>query len=167
MNFLIIGFVVISLIGSVMWVMPTKRDKFLAGLRMEAKRLGFQVQLIKLTYPREKGEMEPRKLSTVVYRLLRGRIDQQLHHNWNSWRIAKCETNASEGLLPGWGWAIGERTLGPQQLSIINQILADIPQGVQALESTPVHVSAFWDEGNEKDMLLIERQLKVMIEEGV
>ena len=167
MNFLIIGFVIISLVGSVMWVMPTKRDHFLAALRMEAKRLGFQVQLIKLTYPREKGEMEPRVLSTVVYRLLRGKIDQQLHHNWKSWRIAKCETNACEGLLSGWGWSIGERTLTLEQLTVINQLLAVVPDGVLALESTPVHVSAFWNERNDKDLLLIEQQLKALIEARV
>ncbi|MCJ8297978.1 MAG: hypothetical protein MJK13_03445 [Pseudomonadales bacterium] len=167
MNFLIIGFVVLSLIGSVMWVMPTKRDKFLASLRMDAKRLGFQVQLVRLVYPREKGLVEPRTLSTVVYRLLRGKIDQQHHHNWNSWRIAKCETNACEGLLPGWGWAIGERTMNEQQLTIVNEIIAAIPEGVQALESTPIHVSAFWNERQEKDMLLIEQQLKTMIQQKI
>jgi hypothetical protein len=163
MNLFIIGFVFLSLLGSVMWVMPTKRDRFLAQLRMEAKRLGFQVQLLKLTYPRERGEMEPRVVSAVVYRLLRGKITQQLHNDWNSWRVVRCETNANEGLHEGWGWAIGERTMSEQALENLNIVLKKLPQGVYGLESTPVHVSAYWEEQSNEEMLSVENSLKQLV----
>lgn len=167
MNYFIIAFVVLSLLGSIMWVMPTKRDKFLAALRMEAKRLGFQVQLLKLTFPREKGVIEPREVSTVAYRFLRGKIDQRTHQQWQSWRVVKCETNACEGLNQGWGWVLGERQLANQQLEKLNQLLLELPESVIALESTPVHVSAFWNESDEKEMFEIEKILKNMIEQSV
>ncbi len=163
MNYFIIAFVVVSLVGSVMWVMPTKRDKFLAALRMEAKRLGFQVQLLKLKFPREKGVLEAREVSTIAYRLLRGKIDQAQHNGWQSWRVVKCETNACEGLLNGWGWVVGERELSVDKLEQINALLAALPDSVIALESTPVHVSAFWGEQDEQQMHQIKESLNQMI----
>ncbi len=163
MNYLIIAFVLLSLIGSVMWVKPTKRDRFLAALRMEAKRLGFQVQLLRLTYPREKGQVEPRKIPTIAYRLLRGKIAQQELNDWKSWRIIKCETNACEGLASGWGWVVGERTLSADLLTQLNGLLGQLPKDVIGLESTPIHMSAYWGEQVEDDMLIIQQQLMEFI----
>jgi len=160
MSFLIIVFVVLSLVGSVMWVMPTKRDRHLAHLRMQAKKLGFQVQLTKLVFPREKGEMEPREVSTVAYRLLRGKVSQDDHHNWQSWRVAKCEANASEGLIDGWAWALGERRLQSEKIKILNAILVRMPGDVIGVESTPVHLSVFWSELEESDMHEIQQLLE-------
>ncbi|MEH6444159.1 MAG: hypothetical protein V7784_09690 [Oceanospirillaceae bacterium] len=163
MNFFIISFVVLSLVGSVMWVMPTKRDKFLSVLRLEAKRLGFQVQLTKLTYPREKGEVEARRVSSVVYRLLRGRITQTEHQNWKSWRVVRCETNACEGLTAGWGWVVGERELSLNQLESINELLVAMPIGIVGLESTPIHVSVFWNESENELLDAIKKPLDHLI----
>jgi hypothetical protein len=163
MNYFIIAFVVLSLVGSVMWVMPTKRDKFLAALRMDAKRLGFQVQLLKLKFPREKGVVEPREVSTIAYRLLRGKIALSAHNDWQSWRVVKCETNACEGLLRGWGWVVGERVLSEGKLDQLNTMLANLPDSVIAIESTPVHASAFWGEQDEKQMHEIQQSLNQMI----
>jgi len=167
MSVLIIAFVVLSLVGSVMWVMPTKRDKHLAQLRMQAKRAGFQVQLTKLVYPREKGLIEQRKVSTVAYRLLRGKISQEEHHNWPSWRVAKCDTNACEGLIDGWGWAVGERTLATDKIAVLNDIITKLPEDVLGVESTPVHLSVFWSEQDAADMLEIKLQLERLIENSV
>ena len=163
MNYFIIAFVVLSLVGSVMWVMPTKRDKFLATLRMEAKRLGFQVQLLKLKFPREKGVLEAREVSTIAYRLLRGKIDQAEHNTWQSWRVVKCETNACEGLLDGWGWVVGERALTAEKIEQLNAMLSTLPDTVIALESTPIHASAFWGEQDEQQMHQIQQSLNQMI----
>ncbi|MFT5707982.1 MAG: hypothetical protein ACI9ES_002284 [Oceanospirillaceae bacterium] len=164
MNFFIISFVVLSLVGSIMWVMPTKRDRFLATLRLEAKRLGFQVQLTKLTYPREKGEIEARRVSSVVYRLLRGTITQPEHQNWVSWRVVRCETNACEGLTAGWGWVVGERELSVAQLERVNELLISMPIGIIGLESTPIHVSAFWMESENELLEVIKKPLERLIE---
>lgn len=163
MNLLIIVFVFLSLLGSIMWVMPTKRDRFLAKLRLQARPLGFQVQLIKLTYPREMGEVEARVVSAVIYRLLRGTIAQDIHNTWNCWRVVKCTTNASDGLIKGWGWALGERTMNHEQLVHLNYILKNLPEGVYGLESTPVHVSAYWNERESEELQNVERTLQEMI----
>ncbi|MEM5527739.1 hypothetical protein WN093_02795 [Gammaproteobacteria bacterium AS21] len=163
MEYLIIGFVVLSIMGSVMWVMPTKRDRMLAALRMQAKQQGFQVQLTRLTYPREHGEVEPRVVSSVAYRLLRGKIGAQQHTDWKSWRIVRCESNSSEGLCAGWGWGLGERTMTTVQLDKINSILQAMPNDVVGVESTPIHVSVFWAEKNEQELDSIKLALKDMI----
>jgi len=165
MEYLIISFVVLSIIGSMMWVMPTKRDRMLATLRMQAKQQGFQVQLTRLTYPREHGEVDSRVVPSVAYRLLRGKISTQQHSDWQSWRIVRCATNSSEGLSSGWGWALGERTMAEPQLAKINTILKSLPKDVVGLESTPVHVSVFWSEKDEQELGSIKLALDNMITE--
>ncbi|MGB1238515.1 MAG: hypothetical protein ACPG4U_09920 [Pseudomonadales bacterium] len=135
-----------SLVGSVMWVMPSKRERFLADLRLRAKRMGFQVQLIKLQYPRARKELEGERKSSVAYRLTRTDVSRDQHTSFASWRVLRCDTNASEGLCEGWGWALGERTLSAQALVKLNTLLQSLPDNVLGLESTPVHASAYWRE---------------------
>lgn len=165
MNLLIIGFIVLSLVGSVMWVMPSKRDRFLAELRLNAKKKGYQVQLTKILFPREEGEMEAKNVSTVAYRLSRGKISREQHDNWVAWRVVRCQTNAKEGLPEGWGWSVGERELAAEELSSLSVILESLPKNVIGLESTPVQVSVFWQEDDADELILIEQALNKLIDE--
>lgn len=152
MNFLIIGFILFSLVGSVMWVMPSKRDRFLAQLRMEAKGLGFQVQMVKVPYPRAQQEIESESKSAVAYRLMRKSLAKEQANNFKSWRVVRCRTNACEGLPQGWGWSVGERTLSDVTLAKLEVLLASLPEDISGLEATPVHATAFWRESEQEQL---------------
>jgi len=167
MKWLIIVFVVMSLIGSVMWVMPTPRQRFQAQLRLRARKLGFQVQLVKLQLPRQRGEVEAETLDIPAYRMLRSNLSREERDGWRNWQMFRGETLANTGLAPGWSWIRGERTLSETALSQVNRLLEQLPSDVVALESSPVHVTAFWQEGEDADLERIAELLKSMIDARV
>lgn len=62
------------------------------------------------------------------------------------WQVFRVKAIANEGLPEGWSWKLGERALSDSQLAVLNDVISMLPSDVVALESTPVNVSAFWNE---------------------
>ena len=164
MQWLIISLVVMSLIGSVMWVMPTPRQKFQARLRLRARTLGFQVQLAQLQLPRAQGEMEAETLSVPVYRLARTNLNRAERDAWVAWTVCRVETVANQGLVPGWSWIKGEGALPASALALLNEVLSRLPADVVALESTPIHLSAFWHEHDDGGLEQIHAEITPLLE---
>jgi len=146
MKWVIIIFVMCSLIGSMMWMMPSKREKAQEKLRARGRKLGFQVQLIRLTPPRARGELEPDAYNSAAYRLLRTNLKPQEKDQFNNWQVFRVNSEYNDGLVEGWSWAIGEGTLDAPHLELLNDVLVKMPKDVTSLESTPIHMSVFWDE---------------------
>ncbi|WP_432698649.1 hypothetical protein ACQUQP_09975 [Marinobacterium sp. YM272] len=167
MKWLIITLVVSSLIGSVMWVMPSPRERFQAQLRLKARGLGFQVQIAQLNLPRQRGEMEAETLSVPVYRQLRTNLSGKEKSDWRSWQVCRAETLATEGLIDGWSWINGEGSLSPAALERLCQTLTALPEDVLALESTPIHLSVFWKEKDERSLEQIKQAIDPLIEAKV
>lgn len=167
MKWMIIILIMMSLIGSMMWVMPTPRQKYQAALRMKAKSLGFLVQLEKVTGPRAKGEMEPESRDMTAYRILREGLSREQKNNFNTWQIFRVESIADIGLPSGWSWSDGERTLNEAQLDLLNDVIAKLPAGVFSLESTPLYTGVYWDEeGGEERLGEIKLLLEAFAENG-
>lgn len=147
MKWTIIVLIMMSLIGSMMWVMPTPRQRFQSKLRLDARKYGFQVQLSHLTLPRAKGEVEPETVSIPAYRLLRGdSVDRKERDLWIEWKVARVEALANEGLPKGWAWIKGERTLSNRQLTWLSSALEAFPEEVVAVESSALHIMLYWRE---------------------
>ncbi|WP_293267606.1 hypothetical protein [Neptunomonas sp.] len=153
MKIFIIVVVVMSLLGSFMWMMPTQREKFQAQLRLRAKKEGFMVQLVRLTAPRAEGELDEKVRNTPAYRLPRTNLGKREVAEMLPWQVFKVTAIANEGLPEGWCWKLGERSLSDAQLSVLNEVIALLPSDVVALESTPVHVTAFWNERTGEEQL--------------
>jgi hypothetical protein len=153
MKVFIIVVVVMSLLGSFMWMMPTPREKFQAKLRLKAKKDGFMVQLVRLTAPRAEGEMDGKIRNTPAYRLPRSNLDKREVNRMAPWQIFRVAAIANEGLPEGWCWKLGERALSDSQLSVLNEVIALLPSDVVAVESTPVNVTAFWNEKTGEEQL--------------
>ncbi|MFC6673568.1 hypothetical protein [Marinobacterium aestuariivivens] len=151
----IIVLIMMSLIGSVMWAMPTRRQTEQAQLRSRARTLGFQVQLVTLLGPRASGEAEAEEYRRPAYRLLRHGVDARVRERLIPWQVFRVGSLACDGLPSGWSWKIGERQLSPAQLECLRSVLAQLPDDVVAVESTPVHVSALW--GERGDLEALER----------
>ncbi len=146
MKWMIIIVIMMSLIGSMMWVMPTPRQKYQAALRMKAKQMGFLVQLERLKAPRAKGEMEPESRDMTAYRVIREGLSREEKNNFKTWQIFRIESISDIGLPSGWSWSEGERTLSEKQLDKLAQVISKLPAGVFSLESTPIHVGVYWNE---------------------
>lgn len=168
MKWMIIILIMMSLVGSMMWVMPTQRQKYQAALRMKAKSMGFQVQLERITAPRAKGEMDPETRDMTVYRILRQGLSSKEKSEFKSWQVFRVESISDIGLPQGWSWSQGERTLSAGKLQQLQELLEKLPDGVFSLESTPVHVSVYWDEeGGDKMLEELKVLLTAFIEKGL
>ena len=160
MKWMIIILIMLSLIGSMMWVMPTKRQKYQAVLRSKAKTMGFQVQLEMVTAPRAKGEMEPESRTMTAYRIIRNGLSQDQKRTFRTWQVFRIESMADTGLPPGWSWSEGEGLLSPEQLKGLEELINNLPAGVFSIESTPVYAGVFWNEEEEEGVLeVIKDQL--------
>ncbi|SEF76143.1 hypothetical protein [Marinobacterium lutimaris] len=164
MKWLIIILVVSSLVGSVMWVMPSPRERFQANLRLKARKLGFQVQIAQLKMPRQKGEMEAETLSVPVYRQVRTNLNSRQKDNWVSWHVCRGETLAQDGLPPGWSWITGEGRLSDDRLRPLCETLQALPDDAIALESTPIHLNVFWRERDEASLDRIKNAIDPLVE---
>lgn len=163
MKVAIIVFVVLSLLGSMMWMMPSKREKFQARLRLKARQEGFQVQLVHLTAPRAQGELEAVSNNIPAYRLNRQEHTNAEHPPTLPWQVFRVDALANTGLPAGWSWKLGERQLTDTQLESLVAVINQLPADVLALESSPVQVSAFWREGQEQDLAVIKQALQQLI----
>ncbi len=164
MKWLIISLVVMSLIGSVMWVMPTPRQKFQAQLRLRSRKLGFQVQLAQLELPRARGETEGETIGVPVYRLVRQNLSRQERDHWTEWKVCRVETLANAGLPHGWSWIKGEAMLSEPALQVLNSTLEQLPADVLALESTPIHLNVFWQEAEDQGLEQIHAAIEPLVE---
>ncbi|WP_271273923.1 hypothetical protein [Aliamphritea hakodatensis] len=166
MKWAIIILVMMSLVGSMMWVMPSQRQRFQAQLRQLAMRKGFNVQVAKVNPPRASGQVEQESFNSPVYRLPRTNISRQERETFVHWQVYKQTALAAEGLPEGWCWGEGERQLSAGQLGLLLELIARLPEGVVAIESDPVHLSVFWDERGElEDLDRIQDAMKSVTEE--
>lgn len=144
---LILGFVV----GPIMWVLPSKRDKRIAKLRNYAAQEGVRVRLVarsslpgiseaegssvnlvrySINWDSESDDAETASSSKVVnlpWRLQVGRIEHEAHFSGN-WEWAK-------DLIAGQKW---HRSL--------REILTALPDDVHVIENTPYDLAIFWQE---------------------
>ncbi|NVK02484.1 MAG: hypothetical protein HWE12_13140 [Oceanospirillaceae bacterium] len=146
MKWAIIVLIMMSLIGSMMWVMPTPRQRFQSKLRLDARKLGFQVSLGKLSLPRAKGETEGEELNRPLYRYGRTGLDRKERDQFVGWTVARIETLAQDGLPPGWSWVRGEHTLAQARLQQLSEWLVSLPKEVDAVESDSLHLCLYWRE---------------------
>ncbi len=153
MEWLIITFILASLIGSVMWVMPSPRQRYQAQLRMRARKLGVQVQLARVTLPRAKGELEPETISVPAYRFIRDNLVREERDGWIGWEVHRLETLDNEALPEGWSWLKGQGDLSQEAMMQLVTLLHGLPEDVVGVESTPLHLTLYWYEHGEADRL--------------
>ncbi|MGB2130139.1 MAG: hypothetical protein ACPHXW_01860 [Marinobacterium sp.] len=153
MEWLIIVFIMASLIGSVMWVMPSPRQRYQADLRMRARKAGIQVQLVRLELPRAQGEVEGDTINVPAYRFLRQNVERAEKDRWHCWDVLRLETLDQQGLEPGWSWRSEDVTLTGHSLEALNVMLQQLPEDVVGVESTPLHLTLYWHERGEADRL--------------
>lgn len=153
MNWVIIVVIMLAIVGSMAWVMPSPRDRMQAMLRQKAMRRGLQVQISRLLFPRALGEAEAEERNCTAYRLARPKVLGQGRFETLPWQIFRVQSHADTGLPPGWSWSKGERCLEDDQLALIAQVVEALPAAVYSLESTPLSVSVYWSEHGDLDVV--------------
>ena len=73
MNILIVVLIILTLVGSILWVVPTRREKELTAMRSEALKLGFRVHFLNQALFEQYFKRMPDTRGYVVYeRVLEG-----------------------------------------------------------------------------------------------
>ncbi|WP_421863876.1 hypothetical protein [Motiliproteus sp.] len=161
MSWLVITLIFLAIIGSMMWMKPSPRQRMQADLRQQAMRLGFQVQISRLTLPRALGEAFGEERNCVAYRLPRLARQQAKPPEWQIFRL---ESHANVGLPQGWSWAKGEGYQSEAELARITALIIALPETVYGIESTPVSVSIYWDEfGTPETIEQLKQQLEPLL----
>lgn len=168
MKWFIISLVVASLIGSVMWVMPSPRQRYQANLRLKARQLGIQVQMARVSLPRALGEMEPEVRTIPAYRIARTNLERGERDNWIGWEVLRVDTLDHLGLIENWSWSKGQGILQPEALERLNSLLEQLPDDVLGVESTPLSLTFYWDErGDETRLDLLYRLAQPVLEQKI
>lgn len=152
MSILVIVLAVCLVLGSMLWVLPSAKERQQMVLRRQAMRMGIQVQLSKLEDPSNPFE----KIHCVAYRL----PHRQVEKGAKSWLLyGKTITRNPE--IGGWGF--GARAPRPETryLEGLKPLLARLPEDAIALELTPGAVSVYWREkGQSEDVETIFQVLE-------
>ncbi|MEH6811848.1 MAG: hypothetical protein V7677_04875 [Motiliproteus sp.] len=165
MNWVIIILLLMSIVGSMLWMMPSPKQKVQALLRQHAMRQGIQVQISRLLFPRAIGEAIPDERDCVAYRLSRTNALRRENKKTIPWQIFKLNSHATNGLPDGWCWSKGEDQLEAEQLRQMQEIIGLLPKDAYSLESTPVSVSVYWYEKGDTDSVeQIKRLLQRMLD---
>ena len=168
MEWAIIVLIVVSLIGSMMWVMPSPRQRFQSKLRLNARKFGFNVSLAHIKFPRAQGEIEGEVRHLPVYRKVRTNLHKKARQGWQDWSVCRVISQAKTGLPEGWSWIKGEFEIKAPKCEQLSAWLETLPREVVAVESTNLHLSLYWTEPdipggletlNERATTLIELNL--------
>jgi len=152
MSVIIIVLVVCLVLGSMLWVLPSAKERQQMTLRRQAMRLGLQVQLSKLDDPNNPSD----KIPCIAYRLPHNQVAKAS----KSWLLygKNIARNADSG-----GWGFAWRAVKPQAsyLEKLTPLLARLPDDAVALEFTPGAASLYWRErGQSEDVETIYQVLR-------
>jgi hypothetical protein len=161
MKWFIIILVMASLLGSVMWVMPSPRQRHQGRLRLKARQMGIHVQLVRVSFPRASGELEGEDRTLAAYRFARTNLEQKERSGWRCWEVLRVETWNNKGLPDHWSWGKKVAVLEPAECEQLSAVLQQLPQGVLGVESTPLSLTVYWDERGDEVML---EQLAALIQ---
>lgn len=167
-KWLIVTLVVLSLVGSVSWVLPTPLQRAQAKIRKLAMQKGVQVRISKLQGPREQGEVAPESHLATAYSLPRSSQAAKVIAKSHNWEIFKANGLHNKGLPDSWCWNRGEGALSQPQLAKLHSLLENLPKDVYAVGSSPIGVSAYWHEkGTANDLDNLVSILEGLLEESL
>ena len=155
MEWVIILLILLVAFGPVMWLMPTRKDRRLAGLRQRAKQEGLDVDIRRLPKlnpdPEDRVTPGGRPLPLVRECAAYSRpLPRKLRHH-PAWRLMRGRAG-EDGLpgLPGWVFEYRRKPDHPRlpaQLEALAPLFEDLPAVVIAVELEPRGLAFYWLEG--------------------
>ena len=142
---IIVILAILSVVGSVVWVRPSKRDLKLASWRQEARTAGLLVKLESLkAEPKESGIRED--IGEASYSLYLPKAEKG---DDVSWAVVKADGWLKEGLSEGWSWYL---SMPNANIEKIQSLIEACPIEVDAIERSPARSRIVWREaGSEFD----------------
>lgn len=156
MTIIIVVFITLSLLGSVMWIMPSKRDKDKMSLRMAARKYQLTVQLMQVNIP-DKWDKTTTSIASCAYRL--NRI-KELKTLKGTIRMLPNEVWKHESVCDGW-WSNVEMPLSDEAIAHLKMIGGS----VDCIEISSNAVTCFWrEQGDESSVKALSELLNELKE---
>ena len=151
MTIFIVVAIVASMLGSILWVKPSKRDQDRMKLRLLARKSQLGVQLTHIELP-DKWDKSTTKVKVTAYHKFRINKLKNLEHGIG---LYPYEVWKYEKLTENWFAAVA---LPLSQKSL--ELLEDKMNQFKAIKITKDCVSLYWDErGDEDDVTAIQSLL--------
>lgn len=136
MTEIIVVLIVFSLMGSALWILPSKKERQIMDLRMGARKHGIQVQLTQVALP-DKWDKVTTKQAACAYHLHRDKpLKDFTQINLYPFEVWKHELLVS-------GWYVSAPMAIEQEL---REALEQIPVPLFAIEIKAEGVSLYWKE---------------------
>ncbi|WP_191603343.1 hypothetical protein [Marinomonas algicola] len=142
MTIVILVFITLSLMGSVMWIMPSKRDKEKMSLRMAARQYQLTVQLMKVEIP-DKWDKTTESIDSCAYRLHRVKEKKSIT---SVIRLLPKEIWKYDLVCDGW-WSSEPIEISEQSINHLRQIGTSI----DSIEVSSNSITCFWQERASKE----------------
>ena len=144
MTALIVIFITLSLMGSVLWVLPPKKERERMALRMHARKLGLVVQLTSIDLP-DKWDKSMNRHKVVAYSLYRAKPLTVLPDR--TW-LLPYEVWKYHSLVEGW-WSSNQVSLSGES----RKTLLEFDDVLKAIKITPEGIFLYWNEQGDEDVL--------------
>ena len=137
---LFIGLAIVMTIGPIMFIQPSRRDRYLADLRQQAAKSGLFVRLTE--YSMNDGSND----TIAVYSLP---VDLPLETQ--HWQLIKQSYSHEIHFHGQWEWQTAshlstEQWISTEQQSLLKQLLNDLPSDVVGLECNRRNIGVWWQE---------------------
>lgn len=154
MTALIVVFITLSLMGSALWIKPSRRDREIMTLRALARKHSLLVQLTSVALP-DKWDKVTTKVSVCAYRKYRAKPLRELSgvtlYPYEIWK---------HNALGQYWFASREIELDAETVRLLERY-HDI---FEAVEVAPEGVSIFWKErGDERTIQDIDQLIEILL----
>lgn len=152
MTIFILVLITLSLMGSALWILPTKSERQKMSLRMAARKHGLTVQITQVELP-DRWDKSPVQTQSTAYHLYR---NTEMKSLIETIRILPYEVWKYIQLTEGW-WCTKDILLSEASKNFIKEHQSSIV----AIDIKPNLLSFYWNEkGDEKTVDGIHQVLK-------
>lgn len=154
---IVAGLAFLMVLGSILWIMPSKRDRRIAGLRQAAIIKGVRVKLIKYPLINLSGRVEEGAVDAAGYSF-DGVESNRLHSGWMLIRSHhNVEETSSSSSFAGWDWYINQGELPLAVMQHIESLLDAYKEQLHAVSILSGGITIGWNEdGTADDVIKFE-----------
>lgn len=146
----------LMVVGSIMWIMPSKHDRRIAKLRQQAIVSGIKVKLMKYPVINVSGRVEENCHEGASYSF----VDVPLKGVKTGWMLIRSDDQSEplDGVnenkpIDGWGWYIKQDELQEEIIAHIMQLTSKYSESLFAVSIMARSISIGWSEaGNQQDL---------------
>jgi len=135
------GFALLMVLGSIVWIMPSKRDRRIARLRQAAILKGIRVKLMDFPVINMSGRVEEANVSGAAYSL----CDYDFSGVQAGWMLIRNLGEAGDS-PDGWGWYINQSRLPEPIIEHITNLVQKYQDQLLAVSILSGSVSLGWNE---------------------